>query len=103
MEIYEMTLKQYQDQELTKYKNTQYWDNALKLKKEIRDKMVNSKLEKYKTDWYNAVIEYGTKNPLSNKVIYSFDREYGRKHLLFCFRANRQGLINWINSDAIGF
>lgn len=103
MQIYEMTLKQYQEQELRKYKNSPYWKKALKVKKELRDNIINSKLEKYKNEWYEAVIEYGTYNKLDNKVIYAFDREYGREHLLHCFRGNRKGLENWINSDAIGF
>lgn len=103
MKIYEQTLKQYQQQEIDEYKKSKYWSNALKLKKELRDNVLNTKLEKYKNEWYEAIIEHGRNNILDNKIIYSFDREYGRDHLLHCFRGDRQGLIGWINSDAIGF
>ena len=103
MKIYELTLKQYQKQELENLKHSKYWSGVLKMTKERKEAFIHSKLEEYKKKWYNAVIEHGRENRLSNKVIYSFDREYGRDHLLHCFRGARKGLIGWINSDAIGF
>ena len=100
---YEMTLKQYQALKLEEYKQSNYWKKALNLKKELRDNMLNSKLEKFKSEWYESVLEYGRENRLTNKVIYSFDREYGRQHLSYCFRGDRKGIEGWIPSDAIGF
>ena len=101
MEIYNMTLRQYQESKLKEYKQTRYWQNALKLKTELRHNMLESKMETWKTEWYNSVIEHGKENRLDNKVIYSFDKAYGRDHLMHCFRGNREGLTGWINSDAI--
>ncbi|MFA7133285.1 MAG: hypothetical protein WC108_08320 [Bacteroidales bacterium] len=103
MEIYELTLKQYQKQELENFKNSKYWNSVLKMTKERKENFIKSKLEDYKRKWYDVIIEYGRENRLLNKVIYSFDKEYGRDHLLHCFRGERKGLIGWINSDAIGF
>lgn len=101
MEYYEMTLRQYQNYKLSEFKKTKYWDKVLKLKKENRDNMIDSKLKKWKNEWYECVIEYGKLNKISNKVIYSFDKEYGREHMMHCFRGNRKGLDGWINTDAI--
>ena len=103
MEIYQLTLKQYQKQELAKFKQTKYWEGVLKMPKDRKKNFLNSKLEKYKKEWYDAIIAYGTNNRLDNKIIYSFDHEYGRQHLLHCFRGNRIGLNGWISSDAIKF
>lgn len=103
MNDYELTLKQYQDKKLKEFKTTKYWENSLKLKKEMRDNLLKSKMAKWKNEWYDLIIEYGKDNKLSNKVIYSFDREYGREHLMHCFRGGRKGLEGWINSDAIGY
>lgn len=103
MNDYELTLKQYQDKKLKEFKTTKYWENALKLKKEMRDNFLKSKMSTWEKEWYELIIEYGTHNKLLNKVIYSFDREYGRQHLLHCFRGDRKGLDGWINSDAINF
>lgn len=101
MEAYKLTLKQYQKQELKKFKETKYWSAALKLSKDMRNNLIYAKLEKYKNEWYESIIEYGKKNSLTNKVIYSFDKEFGRNHLLHCFRGDRKGLNEWINADAI--
>jgi len=103
MDIYELTLKQYQKQELENLKHSKYWSGVLKMTKERKEVFINSKLQGYKNKWYEAIIERGKEYRLLNKVIYSFDREYGRDHLLHCFRGARKGLIGWINSDAIGF
>ncbi len=102
MEAYKLTLKQYQKQEFNKFKQTKFYTMWMKQTKERRNNFFKSQLEKYKNEWYELVVEYGRYNTLENKIIYSFDREYGRKNLLYAFRANSQALINWINSDAIG-
>lgn len=101
--IYEMTLKQYQNEKMKEFKKSYYWKKYLKVKKEIRDSIVKSKMEQFKREWHNAIIEYGKNNKLDNKVIYSFDNEYGREYLLHVFRGTNKALKGWINSDAIGF
>ena len=104
MEIYELTLKQYQKQKLENLKHSKYWSGVQKMPKGRKINFIDfSKVKDYKNKWYEAVIEYGKQNRLLNKVIYSFDREYGRDHLLHCFRGAREGLVGWINSDAVGF
>lgn len=103
MENYQLTLKQYQDIKISEYKNTNYWTKALKMNKEIRDGLLKTKMDKHKMEWHDLILEYGKNNILDNKVIYSFDREYGRVHLLHSFRGGRKGLEGWINTDAISF
>lgn len=103
MKNYELTLKQYQNIKLKEHKKSIYWNKTLKLNKEIRDNMIKSKLEKFKNEWYELIIERGKNNRLKNKVIYSFDREYGRDHLLHVFRGTHKALEGWTNTDAIGF
>ena len=102
-EIYELTLKQYQNEKMKEFKKSYYWKKYLKVKKEIRDNAIKDKMQQFKLEWHDAIIEYGTNNILDNKVIYSFDNEYGREYLLHVFRGTHKALEGWVNSDAIKF
>ena len=96
-----LTLKQYQNERLEEYKQTYYWNKTKKLKKELKENIMESKMDKWKNDWYKKVVEHGKNNRLDNKIIYSFDKEYSRQFLLYTFRRNDNALKDWIPSDSI--
>ena len=99
-----LTLKQYQDEAIRKYKATKYWENAKRmLPTDVRNRVVQGKKDAAKIAWTEEVTEYGKDNRLPLNIIQSFDREYGRDHMLHCFRGNYQGLVGWTNPDAVKY
>lgn len=98
--IEEMTCKQYISEKFEEWKKTKYYENALKLKDEnLKNGILESKKEKYKEEWKNYIMEYGKENALSNKVIYSYIREFSYNVLLHDFRGDRKGLRDWIPTE----
>ena len=101
MNIEKLTCKQYIDLKMNEYKQTYYYKKVLELRKnnknELAENIINSKIEKYKNEWYEYIKEYGRSNKLNNKIIYSFIREYGYNQLLYDFRRVK-GLDGWIAS-----
>jgi len=96
-----LTLKQYQSQKYKDYRNTKEWRKSLKLDEEDRAVTFQSKMEEWKQEWYNIVVEYGQHNRVPSKVVYEFDKAFGREQLLNCFRGDRIGLYSRVNSDGV--
>lgn len=93
-----LTLKHYQSQKYKAYRNSKEWRKLLKLDEKDRASSFTSKMDEWKQEWYNMVVEYGRHNRVPSKVVYSFDREFGREQLLNCFRGDRIGLYSRGNS-----
>ena len=105
--IENLTCKQYVDIKMNEYKQTNYYKKTLELKKKnttLAEQLIETKENKFITEWKEYILEYGKYNKLDNKTIYSYIKQFGYSQLIYDFR-RVVALEGWVPTEkhTIGF